>query len=204
MHALAPLAKLPGRSMKDLSNLPVIAVIYFVLRPGPTMLYIGQTRDLSDRWKRGGAGHHRAAQLVKDDAWLCWYEVDKNLSKAKFDFLERSLIRRYQPTLNDTRVPRQAVADTRPFMERQQKQRDNIMRTLRECGDLQAQIVAAEQAMDQQMTAARRWLRAYRNGLEDVLEQRERQQAQLNTALTTIRTECARFLPSIRSVKKAA
>lgn len=204
MHALAPITRLPYRPTTNLVDLPSVPVVYFVLQRGPSLLYIGKSRNLAKRWANNGKAHHRAAQLIHNDNYLFWHLVNPAYTDAQFDYIERNLIRRYQPLLNDTPLPRRAVVDTRPFAERQQRGRENIMRTLRECGNVQACIVAAEQAMDQQMVAATRWLRAYRNGLEDVLEQRQKQQAQLNTALSTIRVECARFLSSIRSVKKDA
>lgn len=204
MHALMPLARLPYRPMTDLADLPSIPAIYFAIEHGPTLLYIGQSRDLAERWRNGGKGHHRAAQLVKSNVWLCWYALDPTTSKRQFDILERSLIRRYQPTLNDTRIERQPRVDTRPFAEQQQRQQEGFQRVLDTCIDLEQRIIKAEETMDAQIAASIAWMRRYRAGLEELLDQRHEQQRQLNESLKAIQYERSRFLPLVRSLKKAA
>ncbi|WP_416349216.1 GIY-YIG nuclease family protein [Leptolyngbya sp. CCNP1308] len=83
-------------SLSQLSLLPKTSGIYLVLHQDGTVLYVGQSQNLHQRWN---GGHHKLAKLVVDygnDICICWIELPEWLlnraENAAFDF--------YKPALN--------------------------------------------------------------------------------------------------------
>lgn len=202
MNTLDTLRHLPSLPTSELRNLPAIPAIYFAVRRGGTVLYIGKSRNIAQRWQ--GQSHHRAAQLIAADTWLLWLVVDPAITDDEFTRLERSFIRRLNPQFNDMPIERAPVVDTRSFTERQAQQWNGVQRLVEECQVIQEQIVLAEDTMERQTAAAGRWLRLYRQGLIDVLNQRQQQQDEAAQRLEAIKAGCEQFLPSVRSTKHAA
>ncbi len=88
------LLTLPSLPLANRSELPKCAAIYFVLK-GQTVLYIGRTSNLQQRW----FGHHRWHQLEAVGAHICiaWLHcTDVSLLPE----LETALIKHFQPSLN--------------------------------------------------------------------------------------------------------
>jgi excinuclease UvrABC nuclease subunit len=93
------IAKLPSVLLTRRSALPDVPAIYFVLAPDREVLYVGRARSLSARWR--GSSHHRYAQVDLDGARIAWLAIRDAESLPD---LERSLIERFQPRLNGTRI----------------------------------------------------------------------------------------------------
>lgn len=97
--------QLPSISLADRKQLPTCAAIYFALDARNRVLYVGKAKNLATRWKN----HHRLYKLEEINkespvrlTWLAWNEED--LSEA-----ERSLIVKFQPLLNNTKVETPSV-----------------------------------------------------------------------------------------------
>ncbi len=98
--SLDPL-ELPSVSLADRKQLPTCSAIYFAIDASNRILYIGQAQNLVVRWK---SGHHRLYQLEEFDqessvriTWKAWNQEDLTVA-------EKSLIRHFQPLLNNTEV----------------------------------------------------------------------------------------------------
>jgi hypothetical protein len=95
------IGQLQSVELAGVSHLPEISAVYFAVERNGQVQYIGQTKNLKDRWSR----HERYGQLAQKDRvkvfYLpCDYEVLLHV--------ERLMIYEYSPTLNDTtcdRVP---------------------------------------------------------------------------------------------------
>jgi len=85
---------LPSLPPDERRGLPNTAAIYFVLA-GDTVLYVGQSRALRQRW----LAHHRLKQLnAHGGCRIAWMQVDDvNL----LDGIERGCIAHFNPLLND-------------------------------------------------------------------------------------------------------
>lgn len=89
---------LPSLPLVDRSQLPACPAVYFVLE-SDTVLYIGQTGNLQQRW----IAHHRWHQLkvISGNIRIAWLECsDVNLLVG----IEKAAIEYFQPSLNQTRV----------------------------------------------------------------------------------------------------
>jgi len=93
---------LPYVMMSELRYLPTCAGIYFAIEEAGQVAYIGQSTNIYNRWR----GHHvqgdlcdltslEAARRVR----LAWLEVADEGERLT---MERALIRRFRPHLNDT------------------------------------------------------------------------------------------------------
>jgi hypothetical protein len=93
MSGIPNLASLPSVPLADRKALPASAAIYFVLS-GDTVLYIGQTWSLRQRW----AAHHRLDQINEYGACrIAWIQVD---DIVLLDDIERACIEHFSPVLN--------------------------------------------------------------------------------------------------------
>ncbi|MBF2057668.1 MAG: GIY-YIG nuclease family protein [Cyanobacterium sp. T60_A2020_053] len=91
---------LPYVSFDDLNFLPHCSGIYFAYDSKNIIHYIGQAKNIQQRWKT----HHRKYQLEEINqkypvkiAWLMWSEDD-------LDLAEKYFIDLYKPLLNNTKV----------------------------------------------------------------------------------------------------
>lgn len=88
---------LPSVPFYDRSTLPSIAGLYFVVLPElgrrGTLLYIGQSQDIRQRW----VNHHRANQMWVDYR-IHWIGCGDDAERLQ---TEAILIRDYRPPWND-------------------------------------------------------------------------------------------------------
>lgn len=99
------LASLPRLSLQHLDRLPDCPAIYFAIDAKDRVLYIGQAKNLANRWR--GNGHHRIEQLKqihrRNQVTLAWLNC-VNHSEC-LNELENRYIEELQPLLNGTEVP---------------------------------------------------------------------------------------------------
>jgi GIY-YIG catalytic domain len=102
MYLDQDLFSLPSTGIKNLEKLPTCPGIYFAIDNNNQILYVGQAKNISKRWK---GKHHRLAELEKHHdnypvrlAWFVWN--DEDLLSA-----EHYYIKRYRPLMNGTPVP---------------------------------------------------------------------------------------------------
>jgi hypothetical protein len=89
------IANLPSVPLIDRDQLPATSGLYFALSDDDTIYYIGRSRDMRTRWLR----HHRHEQLQDImGIRLAFIAVDQDHILAA---LERSLIERFKPVIND-------------------------------------------------------------------------------------------------------
>jgi hypothetical protein len=88
---------LPRVALDDKITLPSSPGIYFVI-DGARLLYVGKSKDLKGRWR----GHHRHKQIdaIADYPEIAFLEV----AGESLLWVERDLINRFRPLLNDTRM----------------------------------------------------------------------------------------------------
>ena len=88
---------LPFVSLRDKRFLPSKPGLYFVI-DGANLLYVGRSKDLNVRWK----SHHRYKQVaaMTKNPMITFLDVEDE----KLLWVERTLINRLKPLLNDTRV----------------------------------------------------------------------------------------------------
>jgi hypothetical protein len=92
------LTELPSVPLDERKTLPDAAVIYFVLA-GDTVLYIGQSVSLWQRW----LAHHRLSQLNEYGCCrIAWMAVD---DAGLLDRLEQACITHFSPMLNSELIP---------------------------------------------------------------------------------------------------
>ena len=83
-------------SLDQLALLPKISGIYLVCDQGGTVVYVGQSQNIHQRWN---GGHHKLAQIFSEygtGAYIRWVELPEWLlnraENAAFEF--------YRPILN--------------------------------------------------------------------------------------------------------
>jgi hypothetical protein len=88
---------LPRVALDDKITLPSSPGIYFVI-DGARLLYVGKSKDLKGRWR----GHHRHKQIdaIADCPEIAFLEV----AGESLLWVERDLINRFRPLLNDTKM----------------------------------------------------------------------------------------------------
>ncbi|MEM6839440.1 MAG: GIY-YIG nuclease family protein [Cyanobacteria bacterium P01_C01_bin.120] len=107
------LSALPNLSIQRLDRLPDCPAIYFAIDDQGRVLYVGQAKNLANRWR--GKGHHRTEQLKRIHrrhpvtlAWLdCadYYNTSPERLRQRLKELEDHYIEAFQPLLNGTEVP---------------------------------------------------------------------------------------------------
>lgn len=77
-------------AISDLRNLPRISGIYIVLDSNMNVLYVGQAKDIHERWNNG---HHKLGEIIAEcgtSAYIRWVEIPEWLlnraENAAFSF----------------------------------------------------------------------------------------------------------------------
>lgn len=101
---------LPSKKLSRSNDLPGIPAIYFAISDDQEFLYIGQTQNLKKRWNyRDEDGilkpHHRHWQLSQMGQVRIHYQF---CPVDQLDEFEAAYIEQLQPTLNNTRVIKEA------------------------------------------------------------------------------------------------
>jgi hypothetical protein len=98
---------LPYVDLDDKTDLPSSPGLYFVI-DGEALLYIGRSKDLNQRWK----GHHRYKQIkaTAKNPQIAFLDCDDETLL----WVERDVINRFNPALNDTRVQQAEVFTPKP------------------------------------------------------------------------------------------
>ncbi len=83
-------------TINNLKQLPRVSGIYVVLDADMNVIYIGQAKDIYERWNNG---HHKLGEIISEygvNAYIRWVEIPEWLlnraENAAFSF--------YQPRLN--------------------------------------------------------------------------------------------------------
>lgn len=96
LPTLKQIQALPSFLLSQREKLPSISAIYCVLQ-GEKVLYIGQTKNLNQRWR----SHHRDPELkIIPNARLVWLPCPVE----KLNELESQMIETLKPALNSTKV----------------------------------------------------------------------------------------------------
>lgn len=89
-------------SITRLEELPSCSGIYRVLDQNGTVIYIGQAKDIHERWNRG---HHKLIEIIAYcqgvDAFIDWTYVPQWLLNR----VENCAVRHYNPILNKKKPP---------------------------------------------------------------------------------------------------
>lgn len=94
------IASLPSLAIPKRHKLPEISAVYFVLERDGKLEYIGQSKNLRQRWRDG---HRCCADLAAPtQARVAWLEI---ADETERQILEKHLISKYQPRLNCQYVP---------------------------------------------------------------------------------------------------
>ena len=107
---------------------PSVAQRYTVLRAtpsrsGPNVLYIGRTKNISQRW----LGHHRKADVAQwDNVSISWLEFDGSIDLL--DEIERACIEHFRPILNGRAV--ESAARVRVLAEQENRSISSMLATL--------------------------------------------------------------------------
>lgn len=104
LEALDPFS-LPSILLKNRQKLPPIACVYFAIDFG-CIQYIGQSKNLKTRW----LGHHRFYSLSPESS-IAWYE---NEDSSLLPQIERGLIRRFSPPLNEKGISMKRTKEANP------------------------------------------------------------------------------------------
>jgi GIY-YIG catalytic domain len=113
-------ALLPSIPFTQRHLLPECPGIYFAVSEKSTLLYIGQTRNLHDRWIR----HHRMQQLIEHECiFIKWYIC----SLDQLHTLEAQFIRQFQPLLNVVSVPLPATYKAKVSLDNRHMKRTTIV-----------------------------------------------------------------------------
>jgi hypothetical protein len=100
-----PLLSLPFVPFYEPKRLPRLTAVYFVLNAKGTVLYVGKSINLLQRW----LGHHRAAKLTDQQATrIAWLTIDDVTILAT---VEAACIAYFDPFCNGFRGPRVKRAD---------------------------------------------------------------------------------------------
>ncbi len=103
LPTLKQIQALPSFLLSQREKLPSISAIYCVLQ-GEKVLYIGQTKNLNQRWR----SHHRYPELkIIPNARLVWLPCPVE----KLDELETHMIETLDPVLNGKKAPSNKMAD---------------------------------------------------------------------------------------------
>ncbi|MBD2252467.1 GIY-YIG nuclease family protein [Nostoc parmelioides] len=101
MNADEYLLKLPNIALNSREILPEKPGIYYVIDEKYVIWYIGQAKNLRNRWV--GDSHHRIHQLKKQKKrqFTVYYEL---VNESMLDLVEKRRIEQYNPQLNGTKV----------------------------------------------------------------------------------------------------
>lgn len=88
-------------SITNLKSLPKISGIYKVIDANDNVLYIGQAKNIYDRWNYG---HHKLSEIISmcdTNAYITWVQIPEWLLNRA----ESAAIAFYQPLLNIKNPP---------------------------------------------------------------------------------------------------
>lgn len=90
--------KLPTISLSQRKHLPLVCAVYFVLHDNK-VVYVGKATVLRQRWD----SHHRIKEFKKisGEVRIAWLICD---SPELIDELEKSMIARFEPSMNGSKV----------------------------------------------------------------------------------------------------
>ena len=93
----------PSLPIMERAKLPHISAIYFVITPSNKLLYIGQTKNLFNRWLQ----HHRYQQFIEagQNTRVAWFEFDES-DRDSMPEVENELITLLDSRYNGTDVAR--------------------------------------------------------------------------------------------------
>lgn len=95
------LDSLPSIAFNKRDELPARSAVYFALSQTNEILYIGKATHLDLRWRN----HHRISDLEHlDCATIAWLECEKGELKS----IEKFMIDKFQPPINNMKKPRKA------------------------------------------------------------------------------------------------
>ncbi|MFN6484469.1 MULTISPECIES: GIY-YIG nuclease family protein [unclassified Nostoc] len=101
MKADEHILQLPHTNIKNRELLPEQSGIYYVLDEQFIVWYVGQAKNLRNRW--AGDSHHRLYQLQKQrkKQFVIYYEL---IAESHLNAIERQRINEYNPQLNGTKI----------------------------------------------------------------------------------------------------
>lgn len=113
MYADLFLLNLPNIELKNKNLLPDYSGIYFVIDENKLVWYIGQAKNLRERWK--AKTHHRIFQLLsqKKKKFFIYF---KQVEIAQLNQEEKSAITLYNPQLNSSPVKYQKLRPTETLL----------------------------------------------------------------------------------------
>lgn len=82
--------------VNNLKALPSVSGIYLVYDADGEVIYIGQAKNIHQRWK---SGHHKLGEIITEcgtNAYISWVEVPEWLLNRA----ENAAVRFYKPRLN--------------------------------------------------------------------------------------------------------
>lgn len=90
--------KLPTISLSQRKHLPLVCAVYFVLHDNK-VVYVGKATVLRQRWD----SHHRIKEFknLPGEVRIAWHKSD---SPELIDELEKSMIARFKPSMNGSKV----------------------------------------------------------------------------------------------------
>jgi hypothetical protein len=105
--------QLPCIGLKTRELLPEQSGIYYVLDEKSIIWYIGQAKNLRNRW--AGKSHHRFYQIQKQrkKQFTIYYEL---VAESLLDGIERQRIEQYSPQLNGTKVKNKKLHPTETLL----------------------------------------------------------------------------------------
>ena len=91
----------PSLRIMERAKLPKVAAIYFVITPSNKLLYIGQSKNLFNRWLQ----HHRYQQFIETspDSRVVWFEFDDS-ERESIPLIEGELIKLLDSEYNWTQT----------------------------------------------------------------------------------------------------
>ena len=92
----------PSLPIMERAKLPKVSAIYFVITPSNKLLYIGQSKNLFNRWLQ----HHRYQQFIEasPDTRVAWFEFDES-DRECMPVVEDELITLLDTEYNGTDAP---------------------------------------------------------------------------------------------------
>ncbi len=92
----------PSVRILERNKLPESPAIYFVITPDNRLLYIGQSKNLRQRWQ----SHHRFQQFIEasQETRVVWFEFDES-DRQSIPSVEEELITLLDTEYNETDVP---------------------------------------------------------------------------------------------------
>lgn len=87
--------------IQNIRDLPTICGLYLVLNRDHKVVYIGQSKNIQERWK---TGHHKLSDIINNygtNVKIIWVEIPQN----RLNHAEYLAIKFYNPHLNKKMPP---------------------------------------------------------------------------------------------------